>query len=230
MRRLFLWLFPCLAILTASGCAQCPPSAQPPNVGDLKTTVRSYESSGAYARDIARVDAAAADFILRRAPQVKNPAIVLDIDETSLSNWPEIAVNDFAKITKGPCTLPAGPCGVTAWENEAADDAIPPTLALYKAAVAHDITVFFITGRDESVRAATARNLRRVGYTKWQALILRPAGTTTPSAADYKAQQRARIEAMGYTIVANIGDQPSDLAGGHSLRAFLLPDPFYRIP
>jgi hypothetical protein len=36
-------------------------------------------------------------------------------------------------------------------------------------------------------------------------------------------------EAEGYTIVANIGDQPSDLAGGHSERTFLPPDPFYRI-
>jgi acid phosphatase len=59
---------------------------------------------------------------------------------------------------------------------------------------------------------------------------MRPGHTTTPSAADYKAPQRARIEAMGYTIVANIGDQPSDLKGGHAERAFLLPDPFYTIP
>jgi len=49
-------------------------------------------------------------------------------------------------------------------------------------------------------------------------------------AADYKAAERAKIEAQGYTIIANVGDQPSDLAGGHALRGFLLPNPFYRIP
>jgi hypothetical protein len=27
-----------------------------------------------------------------------------------------------------------------------------------------------------------------------------------------------------------VGDQPSDLAGGHAERGFLLPDPYYRIP
>jgi acid phosphatase len=41
---------------------------------------------------------------------------------------------------------------------------------------------------------------------------------------------RAAIEDEGYTIVANVGDQPSDLEGGHAERAFLLPNPFYRVP
>jgi acid phosphatase len=50
------------------------------------------------------------------------------------------------------------------------------------------------------------------------------------SAADFKAPERAKIEARGYHIIENVGDQPSDLAGGHADRAFLLPDPFYRIP
>ena len=57
-----------------------------------------------------------------------------------------------------------------------------------------------------------------------------PPGAHYASAADFKTPQRARIEAQGYTIIANIGDQPSDLAGGHSEQTFLLPDPFYRIP
>ena len=55
-------------------------------------------------------------------------------------------------------------------------------------------------------------------------------GAQYVSAADFKAPQRAALSAEGYTIVANIGDQPSDLAGGHSQQDFLLPDPFYRIP
>jgi hypothetical protein len=37
-------------------------------------------------------------------------------------------------------------------------------------------------------------------------------------------------EQQGYTIIANMGDQPSDLDGGLSERTFLLPNPFYRIP
>ena len=38
------------------------------------------------------------------------------------------------------------------------------------------------------------------------------------------------IEAEGYTIIANIGDQPSDLDRGFSEQTYLLPNPFYRIP
>jgi predicted secreted acid phosphatase len=108
--------------------------------------------------------------------------------------------------------------------------AITSTLALYKTARRHGVSVFFITGRDESERMATERNLRRVGYRDWAGVIMRPAGSRTASAADDKAPARARIEAMGFTIIANIGDQPSDLSGGHAEAAFLLPNPFYRIP
>jgi acid phosphatase len=57
-----------------------------------------------------------------------------------------------------------------------------------------------------------------------------PNGAHFASAADFKTPIRARIEEIGYTIVANIGDQPSDLVGGHAQMRFLLPDPFYRVP
>jgi len=58
---------------------------------------------------------------------------------------------------------------------------------------------------------------------------MEPVGSEFVSAADFKAPQRERLTREGYTIVANIGDQPSDLAGGFAERAFLLPNPFYRI-
>jgi hypothetical protein len=59
---------------------------------------------------------------------------------------------------------------------------------------------------------------------------MRPNGTSTQSAADYKAPERAKIASQGFTIIANVGDQPSDLAGGYAERTFLEPNPFYRIP
>jgi hypothetical protein len=34
------------------------------------------------------------------------------------------------------------------------------------------------------------------------------------SAVDFKAPIRAEIERIGYTIIANMGEQPSDLLGG----------------
>jgi hypothetical protein len=38
------------------------------------------------------------------------------------------------------------------------------------------------------------------------------------------------IQEKGYTVVVNIGDQFSDLAGGHTERVFKLPNPYYFIP
>jgi acid phosphatase len=219
-----------ISVLTLLSLPACV-TASPVNLGDYKTQLRHYEQSGDYMRDVAALDRRALDYILMRAPQVRRPAIVLDIDETSLSNWPELDANDFAFLLGGPCDdLPKGPCGIKAWDDSMRAEAVGPTLALYRAARAHHIAVFFITGRDESLRAATARNLKRVGYEDWTGLVLRPLGSKTPSAADYKAPARAKIEAQGYTIIATIGDQPSDLAGSHAERGFLVPNPFYRIP
>lgn len=103
-------------------------------------------------------------------------------------------------------------------------------MALFNSARTSGVAVFFITGRYEPERAATARNLRAVGYRGWAELMMRPNDTSKWSVARYKAMERAKIEAQGYTIIANVGDQPSDLEGGHAERGFLLPDPFYRIP
>jgi putative acid phosphatase of HAD superfamily subfamily IIIB len=44
---------------------------------------------------------------------------------------------------------------------------------------------------------------------------MKPVGLKVISAADFKAPERAKIAAAGYTIIANLGDQPSDLAGGN---------------
>ena len=107
--------------------------------------------------------------------------------------------------------------------------AIAPTLALFNAAKAKGVSVFFITGRREDQRWVTAANLRGAGYRGWTGLMMRPAGDKR-TVSEYKSGERAKIEAKGYTIIANMGDQPSDLAGGHAERGFLLPDPFYRIP
>src|SRR5262249_19694536 len=64
-----------------------PPPAAPLNIDIVKRLLRDYHDKD-YAADMAAVFAAAQGFVERRAGEVKNPAVVLDIDETSLSNWP----------------------------------------------------------------------------------------------------------------------------------------------
>ena len=211
-------------------------SATSYNAGDWENTLRTYVSSGNYQAQIQKVDSVADRWITHRgwrgyhkgharhARVAHNgrghtrPAIVLDIDETSLSNYTAIDKDNF---TFGPNS-----------QAEATDEigtAITPTLQVYKDALARKVAVFFVTGRGEASRAHTESNLKREGYTTWSKLYLKPPGTTLTTVA-YKTGARKDIESQGYTIVANIGDQYSDLAGGHAMRAFKLANPFYFLP
>jgi acid phosphatase len=226
--RFAAWTFVCVAILsfsTSPGFAR-----EPANLGQLKQQLKDYYAHE-YQSDIALALKNAAAWIRERAPKVKKPAIVLDIDETSLSNWEEIAANDFAYIVDGECPVPARmPCGALAWDRAARAKAIAPTLAVYEEAVRMKVAVFFVTGRFEEPmeRAATELNLWKEGYRGWEKIILR--GDHAGSVEEYKSKARAAIEEAGYSIIANIGDQESDLKGGHSERVFKVPNPFYWIP
>lgn len=208
-----------------------PPADQPGNVGDAKNAAMDYHDSGRYARDLAAVSARARAWIAQRAPEVERPAVVFDIDETVLSNWPVIRADDYGRIFGGPCeSLPEGPCGWVDWDLMARSEAIGPSRELYAFAKAQGLAVFFITGRDEPQRAATEKALQAQGFAGYDGLDMVPYGARFASAAEFKAPRRAAIEARGFRIIANLGDQPSDLAGGHAERAFQLPNPFYRIP
>jgi predicted secreted acid phosphatase len=205
--------------------------SQPSNVGDAKIAALAYHDSGAYDRDLAAVATKADRWLARRISSVSRPAVVLDIDETALSNWEVLQLDDFGRPVDGPCVIGTGaPCGWAEWDQLGRDPAIAPTLELYRKARALGLAVFFITGRPESQRSATERNLAEAGYSRYAKLYMVPDGAHFPTAADFKAPIRAEIEKAGYTIVINMGDQPSDLEGGHAERKFLLPNPFYRVP
>jgi predicted secreted acid phosphatase len=56
---------------------------------------------------------------------------------------------------------------------------------------------------------------------------------TVPSSCptiQYKSGTRAYIQSQGYDIVANFGDQFSDLLGGHADKTFKMPNPNYYLP
>ena len=67
------------------------------------------------------------------------------------------------------------------------------------------------------------------GLRGWQQLFLKP-DASTDTTVQYKSGARADIEGQGYRIVANVGDQYSDLAGGHEDIGFKLANPFYFLP
>ncbi|MDG6093880.1 acid phosphatase [Acetobacter sp. AN02] len=230
----------CLAaVVFLSGCdASIAPPAPvtqipgvPPNLSYAKETVRKYHDSGRYDRDVRRLVSGAREWIRWEAPRVQHPAVVLDIDETSLSNWDEMRANDFGYLPHGACDrLPEGPCGMDSWEASNRSPALKPMLELYREARKLGVAMFFVTGRREHERAATSANLTAAGYEGWSGLYLKPDGMRVSSAASYKAPVRAEIEAKGYRVIASIGDQMSDLEGGHAEQIFLVPNPFYFIP
>ncbi|HEV3115056.1 MAG TPA: HAD family acid phosphatase [Candidatus Binataceae bacterium] len=205
------------------------------NLGQYKIALTRYYESGQYERDVAAAVGKAAAYLTAQANRKGKLAIVLDIDETALSNWPVIKADDFGFIPQGPCDLspsdyPQGACGWMVWISQARNKPILPTLELYRLARKEGMAVFFITGRPGSLRAPTERNLRAAGYDKWNDLMMKTAGYRTESVIKFKSSSRATIVRQGYTIVLNMGDQESDLAGGYAERTFKVPDPFYYIP
>ena len=230
-----------LALWVCGLLALAPPvSADPPNFENLsliKKKLRQYVKSGDYANDIAAVARVAETYLSARVAKSDagakgKLAIVLDIDDTALSTWANLSANDFGLIKHGPCNLPGGPCGWPAFQALGEAPAIEPVLALAQKARQLGLAVFFISGRRDTYRDATARNLRTSGYPDWAGLILKDSATRahhTP-AEDFKAPARRKLVEQGYVIVLNMGDQESDLAGGYAERTFKLPNPFYLIP
>jgi HAD superfamily, subfamily IIIB (Acid phosphatase) len=210
------------------------------NAGDWENALRAYANGvngqpPVYFQQVAQIDTIADNAIkratghgwrakLRHARAAhhghgpKNLALVLDIDETSLSNLTAIEADNFT----------FGPASQAEATNEVGK-AIPSTLALYNDAKARGIGIFFITGRRENTRAHTESNLKREGFTTWNQVVLKP-DASTDSTVVYKSNARAAIEQQGYRIIANVGDQYSDLAGGHAASAFKLANPFYFLP
>jgi predicted secreted acid phosphatase len=228
-----------------AGCTP-PPDAvtvdptPPINIGILANALIYYRCTQ-YDADVTAALAAARDWVAKRAAEVTKPAIVLDIDETSLSNWEEIFRNNFGYIPYGACDPNAqSACGQHDWELSARAVAIEPTLELFNVAQTlkgkngESVDIYFITGRfeDPVERAATEWNLHKVGYDKWRQLFMRDAGRNFKNVSIYKTWARTQIE-TDHIIIANVGDQLSDLvgdqSGDHAERCFKVPNPFYFI-
>lgn len=206
-------------VLLASGSGVLP-AREPRNLDLVKNELREYVESGEYLKDLAAATAPAKTWlqerIHRRLPGEKF-AIVFDLDETLLSNWPELRDTNFDAWSKWD-----------AWVERAAAPANEPVREVYQLARQLGVNIYFLTGRTENQRAATEKNLKAIGCAEFAALIMRPTGDKR-GAAEYKTGERKRLTESGQAIIASLGDQESDLAGGYAERTFKLPDPFYLI-
>ncbi len=127
--------------------------------------------------------------------------------------------------------LLAGPCGAGAWNLVRGAEVVAPTSgALQSGPGTRSFGILHYRTARHRTSCYRSQPARCWLFDGWIALIMRPPGLTLKSTADFKAPERGKIAAQGYTIIANVGDQPSDLAGGFAERGFLVPNPFYRIP
>jgi predicted secreted acid phosphatase len=225
---------------------------------------------------------------LHARSKVAHRAIVLDVDDTTLTTWNyELYSNwDFNPATNASFV---GLTGTTFTGNMF--PATPGMLDLVNQASAEGYAIFWITGRGDSQHQATIANLQSdtqaglpdittvtlsgftipevdAGYptatpidtghglsgqpnfadglftkpavttpTSYPAYLNTPAfcgpsitaGVSCPT-IQYKSGTRAYIESQGYDIVANFGDQFSDLLGGFSDKTFKMPNPNYYLP
>ena len=204
--------------------------AAPADFTTTKHKLENYYTSGNYNTDVKAVAEKAQqqlNYAVKNNKQHKKLAVVIDIDETALSNYNQISALYDAVNNVGD--IPAKSTLKTI-NNPFVDAAITPVLSLYKQAIKDNVTVFFLTGRYEYDRAGTVKNLKKVGYTKWKQLILRQPDQYHIPADQYKTAARKKIEQAGYDIVVNIGDQYSDLRGGYADNTYKVPNPFYYIP
>jgi hypothetical protein len=213
----------------------------------LKTGVIGAHSN--YTKEVHRVEARAAHYLVHaHHAKGKKKAILLDVDDTSLATWNyEVASNwAYNPTTNGE------------YVTDQKFPAVPGMVKLVDAAKAHGYAVFFLTGRGAAQETATLGNLTAdtigvdAGYPTptdpdgtgpEDGLYTKPATGTYPSylasacgsttsctTIAYKSATRKHIESLGYDIVANFGDQYSDLKGGAADKRFKLPNPNYYLP
>jgi predicted secreted acid phosphatase len=219
MKKTKIFVLTALSSLTLSAYA-----LEPQNIDCSKKSVIQYYTSGQYEKDVDRVVTKAEKYMFERidqnnhASQPRKLAMVLDIDDTSLTNFEVNKVDDFSSLE---------PLIEKRYEK-ANSPAIKPVLRLYQEAVANGVSVFFITFRPQHVAAYTVTNLQNAGYRDWSGLYLASEDDVHKPSKIFKSATRNKIAAHGYDIILNLGDQPSDLEGDNSGElALKLPNPMY---
>ncbi len=210
-------------VLAATVAASLAVAASPALAGSARTAntpaqIDAYVAAGTYAKKLAAQYKAATAYLtaaLAKKPKVRKPAVVLDIDETSLSNLACLKAAGYELIGLATCVVTKQ------------STAIAPARAFVKLAQRKGVKVVFITGRPSALRAVTLANLTAQGFTGSFQLVTEPAGYKPASVVPYKSGARRELVARGYRILENIGDQQSDLAGGYAVKTYKLPNPIY---
>ncbi len=225
-----------------------------PNMDSTKATIRAYygatsagisnKVSSPYISELAGTVEDNTDRLVNQCKRLvrfgEQPAVIFDADDTTL--WTYDMEDNAMHFNFDPVLQD------TEWVQPQRFPATPGMVGLVNAVGDAGCTVVGLTGRRDPQRAATIGNLAKVGYqyftdthyyTKWDSgatpseeifggTACYPTGSC--STIQYKSAVRAYVESQGYDIIANFGDQFSDLIGGHADRAVKLPNPTYYLP
>jgi predicted secreted acid phosphatase len=195
-------------------------SATFPVVGTV--TVPSPSSN--YAKQMQQIVARAEGFLawaIHHQHGKGKPAVVFDIDDTLLNTYDYEIANQFGFT----------PASNAVFVNAAAFPAVFYMPGLVSFAASHGYAVFFITGRPQTQTDATVTNLTNAGYaTSTPPSYLHCVNAPTCTTIEYKSGTRAHIASEGYSIMADFGDQYSDLLGGNAGHQVKVPNPRYYIP
>ncbi|MFV9924762.1 MAG: HAD family acid phosphatase [Francisella endosymbiont of Hyalomma scupense] len=186
-----------------------------------KEQVISYYESQVHEDEVRSILEKAKQIIEARV-QLKDCAIILDIDETALNNYYPFKQAGFPQDENH-----------SIWHQLTSSTKVMPiksTLDFYHYCLDRSLKVFFISARFAEYLEYTKQALRNAGYVDFEDVFVFPEDIEEYNSKDFKnfkAERRAYIESLGYKILVSIGDQSSDLVGGYTLNTLQLPNYLY---
>jgi 5'-nucleotidase (lipoprotein e(P4) family) len=204
-----LWLGPVLLTLTGSLTAfaqTAAPAARCEADNEYQEGAILWTQTSGEARALAYQAFALARIMLDRDLRTtrrggKRRAVVVDADETVLDN------------SRFQATLLKNCQGYSSqrwseWVRREEAEAIPGAVAFLRYAASRGVRVFYITNRKESEKAATASNLKKLGFpgVSDETVLVRP------EAGSSSKEPRRRAVAAKYRIVLLAGDNLNDFA------------------
>jgi predicted secreted acid phosphatase len=201
--------------------------------GDTGSQQPSPESS--FAADVAakrqQAKAKLAQALAERANDDSKPAIVLDVDDTTLSTYNYEVLNDFAYDREEA-------------EQYVKENVMDPVFGmpeLAQWAEEQGVEVFYLSARPEDQRSYTERDLAAGGFpdVRQDRVLLRDRANPPDyleycepqcTTVQFRTGTRKHLESQGYDILLNVGDQRSDLDGGYGDHTVKLPNPMYILP
>ena len=226
-----------------------------PNIDSVKSTIRTYygatdparpgianKTASPYISEVTALAARKTEKLTQACATAKahgrKPAIAFDADDTTL--WTYDMEDGAMHFNFSPTVQDKE------WVQPERFPATPGMVDLVNKVGDAGCTIVGLTGRSDDQKQATLGNLAKVGYdgftsalyfTKWTGVgaSQQPSYITCAAAKcttiEYKSQTRKHVaDDLHYDIVANLGDQFSDLIGGHADRQVKLPNPTYYLP